>query len=142
MSTHRIDAIEHSVHTIYTWLAELDDILGWDHRQRTYRLLRAVLHALRDMIPVAEVADLGAQLPLLVRGIYYEGWRGVAATSAHRHKADFITALQTAFKTDPLDDCDAVARAVFAFLETKISAGEIADVRHALPRDVRDMWPH
>jgi uncharacterized protein (DUF2267 family) len=33
-----------------------------------------VLHALRDRLTVNEAAQFGAQLPMLVRGIYYEGW--------------------------------------------------------------------
>jgi len=30
---------------------------------------------LRDRLTVDEAVNLGAQLPMLVRGFYYEGWR-------------------------------------------------------------------
>jgi uncharacterized protein (DUF2267 family) len=31
-----------------------------------------VLHALRDRLTVEEASDLAAQLPMLIRGLYYE----------------------------------------------------------------------
>ncbi|HSM19769.1 MAG TPA: DUF2267 domain-containing protein, partial [Hyphomicrobiales bacterium] len=70
MPAGHIDAVDTTIQTTNIWLNELDQAMGWDHRQRTYRLLRAVLHALRDRLPVNEATDLGAQLPLLIRGIY------------------------------------------------------------------------
>ena len=40
-----------------------------------YSVLRSVLHQLRDRLTLEEGVDLGAQLPLIVRGLYYDGWR-------------------------------------------------------------------
>jgi len=57
------------------WLEDLAQELGNIPAQRAYSILRAVLHALRDRLTVEEAVKLGAQLPLLVRGFYYEGWR-------------------------------------------------------------------
>jgi uncharacterized protein (DUF2267 family) len=34
-----------------------------------------MLHALRDRLPPEIAVHLSAQLPMLVRGIYYEGWK-------------------------------------------------------------------
>src|ERR1044072_8696714 len=63
-----------SVEKAHIWLNEMADELGTDDRQEAYRVLRAYLHALRDRLPVNEAAQLAAQLPELIRGIYYEGW--------------------------------------------------------------------
>jgi uncharacterized protein (DUF2267 family) len=41
----------------------------WDGTSRSFRLLRTVLQALRDWLPVNEAVDLGAQLPMLLRGV-------------------------------------------------------------------------
>jgi uncharacterized protein (DUF2267 family) len=68
MSTHAIAPIEHAVRTTSSWITELAEDLGWEDRWRAYKALGAVLHALRDRLTVAETADLGAQLPLLIRG--------------------------------------------------------------------------
>jgi len=43
-------------------------------RHLAYAALRATLHALRDRIGPQNAVHLGAQLPMLVRGLYYEGW--------------------------------------------------------------------
>src|SRR5690606_28951800 len=54
-------------------LKEIEQAYGWpkERRNHSYDALRAVLHALRDRLTVDECADLAAQLPLLVRGVYY-----------------------------------------------------------------------
>ena len=53
----------------WQWVDELAEDLNWDVR-RAYHLLRSVLQALRDWLSPEEMADLSAQLPTLVRGIY------------------------------------------------------------------------
>ena len=45
---------------------------GGDHRS-TYRALRSVLHVLRNRLTPEQAVHLRAQLPLLVRGILYDG---------------------------------------------------------------------
>ena len=42
---------------------------GGDHRS-AYRALRSVLHVLRNRLTPEQAVHLGAQLPLLVRGIF------------------------------------------------------------------------
>jgi uncharacterized protein (DUF2267 family) len=72
------------------WINELDDRLGWNNKPRSYRLLKAVLHALRDWLQLNEAADLAAQLPTLLRGAYSEQWRPAVTPVKHRTKADFF----------------------------------------------------
>ena len=66
--------IELSVEKTHVWLKEIAQELGVEDRLYAYRALRAVLHALRDRVPVDVAAKLAAQLPTLIRGIYYEDW--------------------------------------------------------------------
>ena len=73
MSLTAIGPIESAVHTTNAWLKEVANELGWQDREN-YHAMGAVLHALRDRLTVAEAADLGAQLPTLIRGLYYDGW--------------------------------------------------------------------
>ena len=49
--------------------------LGTGDRKLAYNVLKATLHALRDRIGPENAIHLGAQLPILVRGIYYDGWQ-------------------------------------------------------------------
>ena len=74
MSATGIRAFDSTIQTTNVWLNDLVDRLGWQDKQRAYHALTAGLHALRDRLPVNEAVALGAQLPMLVRGFYYEGW--------------------------------------------------------------------
>lgn len=140
MSATGLESIDHTVQLTHIWINELDAILGWDNRARSYRLLRSVLQTLRDWLPPNEAADLGAQLPSLLRGVYYEHWRPAAVPVKNRDKAAFFARVDRAFATDPLEDtADSISR-VFEFLSQRISAGDVEDVRHALPGELRALW--
>src|ERR671934_238634 len=69
-----VEAFDTTLEKTDAWLNELSDELGTANRHQAYEVLRAFLHALRDRLPVESAAKLGAQLPMLVRGFYYEGW--------------------------------------------------------------------
>jgi uncharacterized protein (DUF2267 family) len=141
MSATGLSQFDETIHLTNTWLKELMDDLDWDDRHRAYRGLRATLHALRDRLPVAAAAHLAAQLPMLVRGFYFEGWRPAAAPSRDRSAEDLVAHVEHAFAKEPEVDCEAVVRAVFALLARHISEGEIEDVRRILPEDIRTLWP-
>lgn len=140
MSAVGLEGLDHTVQLTRIWINELDARLGWNNKPRAYRLLRAVLHALRDWLPLNERADLAAQMPTLLRGAYYEQWRP-ATRVKHRTKAEFLARVEDSFKPDPLAQSSQAVMAVFELLSRKITAGEIDDVRHALPEELRDLWP-
>lgn len=141
MSAPGLESIDHSVQLTHAWINELDDALHWDNKHNSYRLLRSTLQTLRDWLPVAEAVDLAAQLPTLLRGVYYEHWRPSAVPVEHRSRADFMARIDHAFVTDPIFNTEHAVAEVFQLLADKISAGEIAEVRHALPADLRALWP-
>ena len=140
MSITGLSAIDHTVHLTNEWLVDIMDQLRWEDRQRAYRLLRVVLQALRDWIGVDEAAHLGAQLPMLVRGIYYEGWHPAGTPVKERSKADFIARVEKAFETDPVDDIEQAIGTIFRVLNHHVSEGEVSDVRLNLPKGLRNLW--
>ena len=140
MSAVGLESIEHTVHVTHTWINELDELLGWSNKSRSYRLLRSVLQALRDWLPVNEAADFAAQLPNLLRGVYYEQWRPATTPVKPRSKSDFLGRIDHAFVGDPILHTEDAVRITFRFLSAKIAAGEIADIKHALPADLRALW--
>jgi len=140
MSTHGLEALEHTVQLTHVWINALDERLRWNSKSRAYRLLKAVLHALRDWLPHEEAADLAAQLPTLLRGAYYEQWRPTNTPVKHRKRADFLARVDSAFGADPLLDTEAAVTAVFDVLSEKISMGEVEDLRGSLPEDIRKLW--
>ena len=141
MSSQGLESIEQSVQTTHRWINELNERLDWGDKARSYRLLRTVLQALRDWLPVNEAVDLAAQRPELVRGAYYEHWRPAKCPVQNRSREDFLARVDHAFKTDPIAFTPEVVTEVFGLLSDKVSAGEIEDVRNALPADVRALWP-
>jgi uncharacterized protein (DUF2267 family) len=141
MSAAGLESIGHTVQLTHIWINDLDSRLGWENKHRSYRLLRTVLQALRDWLPVNEAVGLGAQLPELLRGVYYEHWRPNTTPVKHRNKPDFLARIADAFRNDPISSTPNAVMAVFELLSDKIAAGEIEDVRHELPADVRALWP-
>ena len=140
MSHSRLDVIARTVEKTHIWLNELQEKLGAPDDRVAYHALRATLHALRDRMDVEQVARLGEQLPLLIRGIYYEGWRPATTPDPMRSKGEFLSELSRLLgnsKVDPEDAC----RAVFELLERRISPGEIEDVKGLMHRRLRDLWP-
>jgi uncharacterized protein (DUF2267 family) len=122
------------------WVNELADYLNWDKR-RANHLLRSVLQALRDWLPQKEMTDLAAQLPVLIRGIYFEGWKPLDTPVWDRKKDDFIARVQQAFADDLLNDPETAVTAVFRLLDRHVSAGEIEEVRNSMKKPLRELWP-
>ncbi len=141
MSAVGLESIDHTVQLTHIWINDLDARLGWDNKHRSYRLLRTVLQAVRDWLPINEAVGLGAQLPTLLRGVYYEHWRPIATPVKHRSKTDFIARVAEAFASDPLPSTSEAVTTVFELLSRKVAAGEIDHVRHELPADIRALWP-
>ena len=124
------------------WLNDLTHELEWQaHPHKVYHALRTVLHALRDRLTVEEAVHLGAQLPMLVRGFYYEGWTLKGKPRKERHKEDFLAHIKDAFKEDVTVRPESIARAVFKVLARHTSEGEIDDVKHILPKSLQELWP-
>ena len=90
MSGSEVKSFETTLQTTHIWLDEIMRDLGWNDRHRAYHALRAVLHTLRNRLPVDEVAHLAAQLPMLVRGFFYEGWRPGAGVVKERRREQFV----------------------------------------------------
>jgi uncharacterized protein (DUF2267 family) len=122
------------------WVNELSEELGWSER-RAYRLLRTVLHALRDGLGKEEMADLAAQLPTMMRGVFFEGWRPGSADEPPRRKEMFVERVQRELANEPLEDPEMAIAAVFRLLDRHVDQGEIEQVRHSMKKGLRQLWP-
>lgn len=141
MSANGVKAFDSTLQSTHIWLDELMHELGWEgERQKAYHALRAVLHALRDRLPVESAAHFASQLPMLVRGFYYEGW-APAKTPVREHTAnEFLVHVTEAFLFDVNAHSKAIAQAVFRVLDKHISVGEIDKVKSVLPTSIRELW--
>lgn len=140
MKTTGITTLDHAPQVVAEWLNLLQEDLGWPDRGRAYLLLRETLHAVRDFLTVDEAADLAAQLPSLIRGIFFEGWVPAKTPAKPRSVDDFLERVAKAFASDPLIDPDVAVAAVFSLLRRQISPGEYRQVAWAMRKPLRDLW--
>jgi uncharacterized protein (DUF2267 family) len=135
-----LEVFDETVHKTNAWLKEIANALDLE-RHGAYHVLRAVLHTLRDRLTVEETAQLGDQMPMLVRGIYYEAWHPAGKPEKIRSREEFLSKISGRIAMKQSIDPENAARAVFRTLEHHISAGEIRDVMQVLPEDIRALWP-
>jgi uncharacterized protein (DUF2267 family) len=140
MSQSTLPAFESTLQTTHIWLNDIIDRLGWGDQHQAYQALRAVLHALRDRLSVDQTAALAAQLPLLIRGIYYEGWHPHGKPLKERHKEEFLAHIAMAFRDDPDANAERVTRAVFQVLSKHVASGEIEGLKRSMPGDLQSLW--
>jgi uncharacterized protein (DUF2267 family) len=141
MSTTGISSFDETVQLSNIWLNKLMEAVSWDDKYRAYRPLRTTLHALRDRLPAHEAVHLGAQLPMLIRGLYYDGWHMTDRAPHERSKASFLSHIEAAFSRDPNEDTERLVKEVFKLLARRVSAGEINDIKGVLPAELRALWP-
>ena len=140
MNTIGINVFNKTLQKTSRWLNEVMDETGVENTQQAYSALRAVLHAIRDRLTVDEAIDLGAQLPMLVRGFYYEGWTRSGKPLKYRHKEDFVAEVAKNLPGMNDDEIEQTIQAVFKVLTHQITMGEIDHVKHQLPSGVRELW--
>lgn len=140
MSATGLDVFDKTLQTTNIWLNEISDQIGPD-RQLAWHVLGAVLRTLRDRVPPELAVHLGSQLPILVRGTYYDQWNISQTPEKMRTAEDFLNRVADKMRyTRPVDTVDAT-KAVLAVLDRHIPEGQIENIRNALPEDIRALWP-
>ncbi len=129
--------IEHSVEKTHVWLKDLSQALGVEDHQYAYRALRAVLHTLRDRLTVEVAVKFAAQLPTLIRGIYYEDWKPSRTPLAIHDVDAFLDHVAKEGHMAGETEASLAVEAVCQVLRQHISAGEIDEVLAILPQDLR-----
>lgn len=144
MMNTAVTALNHTLTETHEWLAELVRTGPFENEQQAYSHFRAVLHAIRDRLTVEEAVHLAAQLPMLVRGFYYEGWRPALAPNKDRKTVeDFLDAVKESLHDQftPASDVGACATAVLELLTNRMDEGLIRHARQQMPKDMQAIWP-
>lgn len=139
MSATGLDVFDKTLQTTHIWLNEIMEITGPD-KQVAWHALGGVLRALRDRVPLELAAHLGAELPILVRGIYYDQWHPQAHPERYRSLDEFLDCVARNMAGVRPTDPRAAARAVFGVLTRHLPEGQIRKVRDSLPEEIRALW--
>ena len=137
MAVTGLDVFDRSVHKSNEWLKDLMERLGTDDRRYAYRVLRAYLHVLRDRLTVDEAAQLAAQLPHLLRGVFYEGWDPSRTPETYRDRETFLARLAERAQLAGPTEASVAAEAATAVLRERVAEGEVEDVLQLLPASIR-----
>lgn len=137
MSFTGVSSLDSSIMKTSTWMADIDQELGTntDNRQLAYRVARAWLHCLRDRLTVEVAANFAAQLPELLRGVFYDGWNPGHLPGRYGRDEYVARFVQEARVGN--NDVGKVAKAVTAVAREHISAGIIDEAFALLPADLR-----
>jgi uncharacterized protein (DUF2267 family) len=135
-----VPEFDDAVRSAEEWIHGLMLRLGWRDREKVYLAFVSTLHALRDSLPIHEAVFLGDYLPILLRGLYYEGWRLMKYSSLKNRDA-FLERIREGVHRDPGIDAEQVAQAVLALLAERLPASELEDVRAVTPKALRGFWP-
>jgi uncharacterized protein (DUF2267 family) len=140
MSATGLDVFDKTLQTTNIWLDEIMGELGPD-RQVAWHALGAVLRALRDRLPLGLAVHLGAQLPLLVRGLYYDQWRPTPDVLKQRSAEEFLGHVSEGLANIRPVNSRKATQTVFQVLNHYVDPNQVENVRAALPEAVRAMWP-
>jgi uncharacterized protein (DUF2267 family) len=140
MSNTGLPVFDTTVQESNLWLKDVMEHLHTEDRHLAYLALRGTLHALRDRIGPESAVHLAAQLPMLLRGLYYEGWRMAASQTKERTRAAFFDHVRSEFPPGSAIDPNMAARSVFGVMRDRLDSGEVYKVIDRLPQELRELW--
>lgn len=141
MTEESIKSIHNSLLKLDHWLNEIMERLHWQEKQKAYIALKTVLHALRDRLPTELNAHLSAQLPLVIRGLYFEGWNPSITPVLARSVEEFLDMVSQETSNAYLQsEAETITRHVFQVIQHHLSPGLIEKIKHAMPKSIQTLW--
>ncbi|MEU0150908.1 DUF2267 domain-containing protein [Micromonospora fulviviridis] len=142
MAEQMISAFESSLDKTNVMLKEIESAYGWPKEQRnqSYAAMRTVLHLLRDRMPVGQSVEFAQQLPVLLRGVYFDGWQP-ENVPIKLNREDFLYEVRQGFPYDVEGGTQRVVQVVLDTLRRHVTQGEWEDVKSAMPKDLGQMIP-
>lgn len=135
--SHGSDVFAGAEHNARVWLDTVAHQLGTRDRHYAYRVLRAWLCTIRDRLTPDAAAHFAAQLPALLRGVFFDGWRPSQVPAKYDAEQFFITVAQDARLS--ADEAKQAIPAVTAALALRCSPGQLDHLFAQLPGQLRDL---
>lgn len=141
MSNTGLKAFDRTLETTHQFINDVSVAINVADKHITFIGIKAVLHALRDRIPLEEAVQLGSQFPALLAGFYYQGWKPAATPTKERSVTAFVAKVRENLpQGDYPTEIEYLIRGVFKTLTQWVSEGEIEEVIKMLPQDVQSLW--
>lgn len=138
MSSERFNLFQQTLQISTAWVRRIADLVAIDEQQ-AYHLLCCTLQTLRDRLRPEEALQFGAQLPVMIRGLYYDGWR--LAPLQIRNKQHFVAVAASRYHARPLADIEPGIRAVLEVFSDNVDLATVCATVLALPEELRELWP-
>ena len=123
------------------WLHKVAERLHFDEPHHAYSALRATLHALRDRLTPQSAVHFSAQLPMVVRGLYFEGWEMEKTPTDDDTVDAFCGRVADGLPPKFPMDGKTVTTGVFDVLWTQMDEGEVTKVIDQMPSALKTLWP-
>jgi uncharacterized protein (DUF2267 family) len=137
MSQQGLEVLDATVQKTHEWINAVAETAHLE-KSDAYKALRAVLHTLRDRLRVEHTAHLSAQLPMLIRGLLYEGWEPTKVPKK-MHLPEFLESVQEKIITNRFIDPERVTRDVFEVMNRFIAPGELRKIKACLPAEFQEL---
>lgn len=135
MRRHTPDTFDTAVQKGNIWLKDIEKAGSLRSRFQAYAALRSVLHALRDCLPTAEAVKFSAQMPLMVKGVFFDGWK-VSPKPLRLSREEFYDYVRGGLKDQTGVDPAVALKAVLSALHRHISPSVLETLQPVLPREV------
>lgn len=135
-----LDVFDTTIQKTNTWLKWLMQALHSEDRGFAYLALRSAMQALRDRLQFEQAIHLGAQLPMLARGIYYEGWNPPGKPTREHDWFEFVEHVRAKLPPQAKGRAEDCALAVFGLLASHLDPGEVRKVEATLPKAIAERW--
>lgn len=138
----RASILEKSFHKTLDWLYDIEDACGWGDgdQRKAFGCLRAVLHHLRDLLPIENAAHLSAQLPLLIRGLFFECWVPGRVPSRIRNKEEFLDAIYQSIQIYSEPDIEKITKNILRVIFQKLDPSEKEKIIKTIPEGLKELF--
>jgi uncharacterized protein (DUF2267 family) len=138
MSANKLPVFDTTIQVTNEWINDICAEIDTLDAHRAFAALRSVLHALRDRLPIAVAVHFAAQLPVLLRGVYYEGW-DPASVPMKLHRDQFLNRIGHECQEPRRPHMEELVQAVFRVVRDHVSEGEVDKVLSVLPKDLQEL---
>lgn len=139
MSEQGLEVLESTMQKTHEWIARMAELAHME-KNEAYKCLRAVLQTLRDRLPLEEAVHFGAQLPIVLRGVYYDGWQP-AKVPIKYNRPEFLHAISEKIYIEGAVDPERITHETLLTISGFVPAESMLKIKHLMPHDIQTLWP-